>query len=91
MGSTSQILDHARTSGQKEFIIGTESGILHMLKKQNPDKTFHMLTGDFVCPDMKLATLDDVADALVTMRHSVELDEGIRERALGCLNRMLSI
>ena len=90
VGSTSQILEHAHASEQKEFVIGTESGILHMLKKQNPDKTFHMLTQDFICPDMKKATLDDVLTALEHMRYRVELNNETIEKALSSLNRMLS-
>ena len=89
VGSTSQILDYARTSTEKEFVIGTESGILHMLKKQNPDKAFHMLAPDFICADMKKATLADVADSLEHMRYQVELDEATIQGALGSLGRML--
>ncbi|MGI5908139.1 MAG: quinolinate synthase NadA [Christensenellales bacterium] len=90
VGSTSQIIDYARKSAGKEFVIGTENGILHMLKKQNPDKTFHMLALDFVCEDMKKARLEDVADSLEHMRHRVELDEKTIEGALGSLDRMLN-
>jgi quinolinate synthase len=90
VGSTSQILEYAHTSKHKELVIGTESGILHMLKKQNPDKKFHMLTNDFICPDMKKATLDDVLNALEHMRYRVELDNETIEKALSSLNRMLN-
>lgn len=91
VGSTSQILDYARESDENEFIIGTEHGILHMLTKQNPTKSFHMLKEDFSCKDMKLATINDVLSALETMENTVELSQDTIDRALSSLDKMLSI
>ena len=90
VGSTSQILDYARTSPETEFIIGTENGIMHMLKKQNPGKTFHMLTPNIICAQMKKSKLTDVADALEHMRYQVELDASTIQGALRSLDRMLN-
>jgi quinolinate synthase len=91
IGSTKQIIDFARNSNDNKFIIGTEMGVLYQLKKENPNKTFYMMSNGLVCPNMKKTTLNSVFTALSEMKYRIEIDEQIRLKAKGCLERMLQI
>lgn len=89
--STSGMLRFAKASEAKRFIVGTETGIIHRLKKENPDKEFYPLRKDMVCPNMKKTTLKSVFTALKEMRHVIRVPEDIRIRAKNALDRMLSV
>lgn len=89
--STDGILRHARESGVKEFIVGTETGILHRLKKENPEKVFIPASQAAVCIDMKLVTLEKILWSLETMEHRVIVPEAIRKRAVNAVARMIEI
>jgi len=91
VGSTSQILREAKESSDTEFIIGTEIGMLHALKKQNPTKKFHILSSALVCENMKKTRLKDVYQALKSDKNEITLDEDLRIRAKKSLERMLAI
>lgn len=91
IGSTAQIIDFAVSSKEKEFIIGTESGILHRLQELCPDKRFYTLHAAMVCPNMKKTTLVSVHDALKNMQQKIELDEQLIKKASVSLERMLSV
>lgn len=76
VGSTSGIMNFAKESEHKEFIIGTENSIQEHLQYECPDKTFHVLSKNLVCPNMKLNTLPDVLNALLGKSgEEIELDE----------------
>ena len=79
------------SSDVKEFIIGTETGLLYNLRKENPGKTFYPLRQDMVCPNMKKTTLKSVLNALETMTHEIKVPEEIRIPAKRSLDRMLEI
>ncbi|MBI5051017.1 MAG: quinolinate synthase [Nitrospirae bacterium] len=89
--STSGMLRFAKSSDAKEFIIGTETGLLHRLRKENPDKKFYPLRKDMVCPNMKKTTLNSVLRVLETMTNEVKVPEEIRIPAKRALDRMLEI
>ncbi|MCF8130266.1 MAG: quinolinate synthase NadA [Deltaproteobacteria bacterium] len=89
--STSGILAYARQSQQKEFIIGTEVGILHPLKKTNPSKTFIPADPGMFCPDMKKIGLPEILRALENMHPEVRVSEEVRSRAKAAVERMLAI
>lgn len=89
--STSGMLRFAKASEAKRFIVGTEIGIIHRLKKENPDKEFYPLRKDMVCPNMKKTTLKSVFTALNEMRHVIKVPEDIRVRAKNALDRMLKV
>jgi len=89
VGSTSQILRFVRESSYKEFIIGTEMGILHKLKKENPNKRFYLLSPGLICPNMKKTRLQDVCDALLEEKHQIQINDEIGKKALNALNKML--
>jgi len=90
-GSTSAMITFARTSPHREFLVGTESGILHGLQKENPEKTFHLLSEKLVCPDMKLTTMEKVLRSLQDMKHRVTVPPEIAERALTTIEKMLAL
>jgi len=89
--STAGMSVYARKSGCREFIIVTEAGILHRLKKENPGKRFYLASRRLLCPNMKITTLDSVARALERMEHQILVSEEIRGRAAGALERMLGL
>ncbi|MEW6602792.1 MAG: quinolinate synthase [Nitrospirota bacterium] len=89
--STSGMLRFAKASDAKEFIIGTETGILYRLIKDNPDKAFYPLRKDMVCPNMKKTTLNSVFHALETMTYKIKVPEEIRVPAKRALDRMLEV
>ena len=91
VGSTSQIINAVRESSAQEFIIGTEMGILHTLRKENPGKEFHLLSPALICYNMKKTGLMDVYLALRDERHEIELDEALRLDAYRSLERMLAL
>ncbi len=90
-GSTKGLLNHVIESNHNEFIVGTEDGILHTMKKHCPDKIFHILTPDLRCYDMKLTTLEDVYLAIRDEQHEIEVPKDIREKAFLALDRMLKL
>jgi quinolinate synthase len=90
--STGGMCDFARTDGHTEFIIATESGILHTLKKQNPQKHFYTMQNDITCPNMKKTTLALVAGALEGISGmKVSVDPVIAQKAKAALVRMLEM
>jgi quinolinate synthase len=89
--STSGMLQYVRQSPSGEFIIGTEMGILHTLRTENPDKVFYSPSPHLVCPDMKRITLSDVINALRDNRHQVTVPEEVRRPALRAVERMLAV
>lgn len=89
--STSGMLRYAKASDSKEFIVGTEVGIMHRLKKENPGKLFYPLRKDMICPNMKKTTLNSVLNALKEMKNIIKVPEDIRIPAKIALDRMLAI
>jgi len=89
VGSTGGILTFAKESDFKKIIIGTEQGIMHQLKKQNPGKTFIPASDKLICLDMKRITLDDILTSLLEMKHVIKVPEEIRVPANLALSRML--
>ncbi|MGI6721521.1 MAG: quinolinate synthase NadA [Anaerovoracaceae bacterium] len=90
VGSTSGIIDYATSSDDKEFIICTESGVLHELKKRNPEKTFHFIDKD-ICSNMKMLTLESVARCLAENEPQAHVAEDVRVKARKSLDRMLEL
>lgn len=89
MYSTSGILRHAKESGKKQFIIATEVGTLHKLRKDNPDKEFIPVSEKIVCQYMKLSTLETVYEALRDEKFEVKIPEDIAGKALAPITAML--
>ena len=89
--STGGMLKFVRESDCREFIIGTECGILHRMKKENPEKEFYPLEPEVLCPNMKRITLEDVLFALRDLEPRIELDAAMCRRAKKPIDRMLEI
>lgn len=91
VGSTKGIIEYAQQSDHDKFIIGTEMGILHTLKKQNPDKQFFLLSPSLFCVNMKKTHIEDLRDALRYEQHEITLDQDIIDKARISLERMLAV
>jgi len=91
IGSTRGIIEFAGNNPAKEYIIGTELGILHPLKKNNPEKQFFAASEKMICKDMKLITLEKVLSSLQNLEPQIIVPEDIREKSLKALNRMIEI
>jgi quinolinate synthase len=89
VGSTKEIIEFAKKSAKGKFIIGTEMGVLFKLKRDNPTKTFYLMSQGLVCPNMKKTTLENVYESLKEMKHKITLDDGVRIKAHRALSRML--
>jgi quinolinate synthase len=89
--STSGMLKYAAQSETKEFIIGTEVGLLHRLRKENPGKVFIPAAKYAVCPNMKMNTLGSIVQALEKNEHIIKVPEKIRKKAKLALDRMLEV
>jgi quinolinate synthase len=91
IASTSGMLRFCRESIHKEFIIGTEQGLLHRLRKENTDKKFYLVSNEMVCPNMKRTTLTSVLHAMEKMQYVIKVPEEIRVPAKRALDRMLAL
>ncbi|MFP4660649.1 MAG: quinolinate synthase NadA [Halanaerobiales bacterium] len=91
VGSTAGILKYARESEADTLIIGTEQGILYQLKKENPGKTFYMLSPRLICPNMKKTNLTKVLNSLENNETEIFIPEEICQKAYQALNKMLEL
>ena len=89
--STSGMLRYCKESTHKEFIIGTEEGLLHRLKRESPDKQFYLLSRKMVCPNMKRTKIESVLTAMEKMQYVIKVPDEIRVKAKRALDRMLEI
>lgn len=89
--STSQMLRYAKASSHNSFIIGTEEGLLHRLRLENPDKSFYLISNKQICTDMKKTTLETVAQTMELRQNIVTVPEAIRVKAKQAIDRMLAI
>ncbi len=87
--STGGMCRYARTDDIDEFIVGTESGIIHRLEKENPGKRFYPASEQAICPNMKLITLEKVLWSLEDMKHKVAVPDEIRVKARRAVDRMV--
>ena len=89
--STGGMCRFARESDAKAFIVGTEVGILHRLRKENPGKAFYPVSERIVCPNMKKTTLENLAASLREMKTEVTVPADIAIRAKRAIDAMLAI
>ena len=89
--STGGMSRYAGETKAKEIIVGTEPGIIHRLKKENPDKIFHPISESVICPNMKKTNLEKILWSLEDMAHAIEVPEEIAARARRCIEAMLNI
>jgi quinolinate synthase len=89
--STGGMSRYAGESPAREIIVGTEPGIIHRLKKENPDKIFHPISDSVICPNMKKTTLEKILWSLEDMTHRIEVPDPIAARARRSIETMLNI
>ncbi len=89
--STEGMVGHALRSPKRDFVVATETGILHRLTREAPDKRFYAMSERAVCRYMKMITLPKLRDALRDMRHVVTVDPEVADRARGAITRMVEI
>ncbi len=89
--STGQMLEFVDESSAKQFIVATEIGMIHPLKKQNPQAEFIPASEKAICPNMKKITLEKVAWSLEDMQHKITVPEEIRTKAKKAIDRMVEI
>jgi len=89
--STSGMCRYARRNEVREMVVGTEIGIIHRLKKENPGKRFIPISEQAICPNMKLITLEKVLWSLEEMEPEVKVPEEIRLRAKAVVDKMIEI
>ena len=91
IGSTSKMCRFAKESDAKDFIVGTEEGILHRLRNENPQKNFYLAYEGAICPNMKLTTLERLYVALKEEKNVVKVPEVVAKKARASLERMFEV
>ena len=91
VGSTSGIIKYATESSAKEFIVATELGVMHELKKRNPDKTFYPAGPMQICPNMKKLTMEKLLHVLKEEDSEITLPEKLMREAKAPMEEMLRL
>ena len=91
IASTEGIVNYCKNSPEKEFIIGTENGIIHRLEKECPGKKFYPVSQNVICKNMKFHTLEKVLNSLQNSQFEVKVPDEIAERAKKAIDRMIYI
>lgn len=92
VGSTTGIMDFAKNSDEKEFIIGTENSIVSHLQLECPDKMFYPLSKDLVCHNMKLTTIVDVLNCVKGIAgEEIILEKDVMDGARRCIDKMIEL
>ena len=89
--STEQMMRRARVSRAREFVVATETGVLHRLRRENPGKQFHAMAESAECRYMKMITLENLRDSLRDVKYQVTVPADIAARARRAIERMLAI
>jgi quinolinate synthase len=88
LGSTGEIIDYATKDSADNYLIVTEDGVLHELKKRNPHKKFYVPGSTMTCVNMKRTKLEDIYNSLLYTTTEINIEESIREKALKSLIKM---
>lgn len=89
--STEGMMNHAKISTSKKFVVATETGILYRMRQQNPEKEFIPVSDKAICPFMKMITLDKVYASLKEEKYEVRVPQNIAQKAQLAIERMLAI
>lgn len=89
--STEGMCRYAKVSKAKEWIIGTEVGLLNRLRRENADKVFYPAADQAVCPNMKRITLEKILWCLEDMKYEVIIENDLRQRARRAIDQMLDL
>ncbi len=89
--STEQMMDRARRSPARRFVVATETGVLHRLRRENPEKAFYAVADEAECRYMKMITLEKLRDSLRDLKYQVKVPPDTAARARRAIDRMLAI
>jgi quinolinate synthase len=89
--STGKMCAHAKKSADREFIVGTEVGIIYRLQKDNPGKKFYPATDHALCPNMKRTNLEKILWSLEEMKTEVRVSDEVRRRARKAIDKMVDL
>src|SRR5204863_8525656 len=89
--SIEQMMTRAKTSRARRFVVATETGVLHRLRRENPEKQFIAAAETAECRYMKMITLGNLRDSLRDLKHEVTVPPEIATRARRAIDRMLAI
>ncbi|MGH7672158.1 MAG: quinolinate synthase NadA [Gemmatimonadales bacterium] len=89
--STEQMMQRAHASSARRFVVATETGVLHRLRRENPDKEFHAAAESAECRYMKMITLENLRDSLRDLKYEVTVPPATAVRARRAIDRMLTI
>ncbi len=91
VGSTTAIMNQAKKSNEKSFIIATELGVVERLKRDVPDKEFILVSNKAICPNMKCHHLEDIYNALLYEQHEINVPNELIKSALKPIQKMIAI
>ena len=91
VASTEKMLTYVNKSTAMEFIIGTEIGIIHRMKKENPEKSFYPASDTATCPNMKRINLEKVLWSLEDLTYEITVPQEIMDKARLSIERMLQV
>ena len=89
--STSQMLRYVKESPGKDFLVGTEEGVMHRMTLENPDKNFYLISPSLLCENMKKTRLETVVHTMQAQWNRITVPEAIRLKAKRSLDRMLAV
>ncbi|MGH3079321.1 MAG: quinolinate synthase NadA, partial [Gaiellaceae bacterium] len=89
--STEGMINFARESLKDRFLVATETGIIHRLNKEAPEKRFEAVSEKAICRYMKMITLEKLRDSLRDWKHVVTVPPDVAERARGAIDRMVAV
>ena len=89
--STEQMMRRAKASPARKFLVATETGVLHRLRRENPEKEFYAVAESAECRYMKMITLENLRDSLRDLKYEVTVPGGVATRARRAIDRMLAI
>lgn len=90
VGSTKEIMEYAKNSGDNQFVIATEKGVLDRLSRDLPQKEFYLIRDDIVCTNMKWNSMEDIYEVLKSETNEIEIDSNVFEKANLCISRMMN-
>jgi quinolinate synthase len=91
VGSTTGIMNYAKNSDNKSFIIATEQGVVDRLRRDYPEKEFIPVKNNIICPNMKMTSLEDILEVLEKETNEIFVDEEVAKKAVTCIDRMLEV
>ena len=89
--STGGMCRRAAETDAEDIIVGTEIGLIYRLRRENPDKRFHVASEAAICPNMKQITREKILWSLQDLQHEVTVPDDVRKRALKAVNRMVEV